>query len=310
LSKKARKQKKKLEAAAETVAAVQAPVDEDGWTTVPTTRPQKLDQKARFGDAKNIVKEEVSVPTDQHGILMGKGGANLAALEQGTDTIINLPAFDKRNGVAASKWVAIRGTPENVARAKKGIADLLEKGFCKYTHPGETDGYVECPIHKRSFVIGPKGAFIDALKHETGAKITMPDRQTEDTTVKLFGERQAVQMAKKYILELITEGYCEVTHPGWEKDEIDFPLHKIGRLMGKKASKLRAMEAATGCRITTPDKNDHDTHGIVVVCGPAEGVIRARMLILQASEDDPEDIILDEVDPEWAAPPHPSFYEW
>lgn len=251
----------------------------------------------------------MGVPVDQHGVIMGKAGANLAALEKGTNTIITLPSFDKREGKAASKWVLIRGSPENIVRAKQGIADLLDKGYCQYTHPDQTDGTVSVPPEKRSNIIGPKGVFIEMLKQFTGAKISMPDRQSDDTEVKLSGDRTAVRLAKKYITEIIKEGFCEVTHPGWVKDEIDFPMHKIGRLMGKKAAKLRYMEQSTGCKITTPDKSD-ELHGTVIVAGPEDGVIRARMLILQASEDDPEDIILEEVDPEWATAPDSSYYEW
>lgn len=162
-------------------------------------------------------------------------------------------------------------------------------------------------------MIGPGGSFIKAIVAETGAQITMPDKEDTETEVKLFGDRGAVHAAKICIRALMKDGFCAITHPGWDKDEVDFPTHKLGRLIGKKAKTIKFIQDSTGCKINTPDKDtpaDMDGNVIVTIAGPEEGRIRARLLILQAQEDDPDDIIIDEVDPDWATLPDPSFYEW
>jgi len=278
---------------------------------VPSTKPVKTDELARFGNDPNIIKQEVSVPVDSHAVIMGPQGSTLAALEKATGTLITLPPMNNKTREATSKWILIKGRAENIEKAKKGIEELVAKGYCRFTHPDQTDSTVTVPVDKRPAVIGPKGKHIQDLVAATGAKITMADKKSNEEEVKLLGDKEAVRRAKKYILELVADGFCEVTHPGWIKDEVDVSMSKIGRLIGKKANKIRAIQDETGTKITTPDKDgSEDGNGKVVIAGPEQGVHKARFRVLEAMQDDPEDVVTDEVDPDWAVAPDDSFFAW
>jgi len=310
-SKKAKKKKNKEEK--EEIKApvvVPAPVEEveEGWINVKTRGAPKQDEVARFGDnIGKIKREEISVPVEHHAVLKGKNGSNLAELEKMTDTIIVVPPAS-----SGSRWIMIKGLPSNVANAKAGIDELITKGYSKYTHPNRTDSIVIVPENKRSSVIGPAGSFIKKLTEKTGCEIEMPDKKSTDDQVKLLGDAAAVRMAKKYIEELVNDGFCEATHPNWKKDVVDdFPVDKIGRLLGAKGGNLKKIQEETGTKIITPARDaDSNEPVTITICGPYEGVIQARLIVLLAKQDDPKDIIEDELDPDWAHLPPTKFYEW
>jgi rRNA processing protein Krr1/Pno1 len=310
-SKKAKKKKNKEEK--EEIKApvvVPAPVEEveEGWINVKTRGAPKQDEVARFGDNLGKIKrEEISVPVEHHAVVKGKNGSNLAELEKMTDTIIVVPPAS-----SGSRWIMIKGLPSNVANAKAGIDELITKGYSKYTHPNRTDSIVIVPENKRSSVIGPAGSFIKKLTEKTGCEIEMPDKKSTDDQVKLLGDAAAVRMAKKYIEELVNDGFCEATHPNWKKDVVDdFPVDKIGRLLGAKGGNLKKIQEETGTKIITPARDaDSNEPVTITICGPYEGVIQARLIVLLAKQDDPKDIIEDELDPDWAHLPPTKFYEW
>merc|ERR1719440_412485 len=115
---------------------------------------------------------------------MGKDRSHLYAIQNQTETLIEIPK--KATG---SKWITIKGTKDGIKRAKKGIDDLITKGFCAYTHPGMTEVRIEVPKRRRGIVIGERGANIVAIEGKTGVKINIPNRDSKESKVSLRGTK-------------------------------------------------------------------------------------------------------------------------
>jgi len=274
------------------------------WEEVGTKR--KPLEKIFENSTEKILKEEVAVAPTLHGRIMGKDRSFLYAIQNQTETLIEIP---KKN--SGSKWISIKGTANGIRRAKKGIDDLVTKGFCAFTHPGITEIRIEVPKNKRGIVIGERGANIVAIEGKTGVKINVPNRDSKETKVGLRGTKSQVKNAKKYIRSLLTNGFSAVTHPGWILDPMDFPTSKLGNLIGTQGATIKAIQRATKVRINIPKKDEGLENTILSLVGPADNIVRARMRILQIIEEaDTEELVIDEEDPEWSSLPDEAIVSW
>lgn len=98
-------------------------------------------------------------------------------------------------------WI-LRGSPENVARAKA----QLERALANAQKPSAT-GYLILPDPRTyRFVIGPGGSQINDIRKKTGTRVNVPRDQTKGEAIEIIGERDGVEQAKDIILELVKNG--------------------------------------------------------------------------------------------------------
>ena len=96
----------------------------------------------------------------------------------------------------------LRGSPENVARAR----ELLEKNL-EEAQRQSTTGYLILPDPRTyRFVIGPGGSQVNSVRDKTGCKINVPRDQTKGEAIEIRGEKEKVEEARDIILELVREG--------------------------------------------------------------------------------------------------------
>ena len=98
-------------------------------------------------------------------------------------------------------WV-LRGTPENVQKAKDMIQRALEQA-----KKNDATGYLILSDPKTyRHVIGPSGSKVNFIRQQSGCRIQVPRDQARDEAIEIVGTQDGVEKAKELILEAIREG--------------------------------------------------------------------------------------------------------
>ncbi|KAK4190943.1 hypothetical protein QBC35DRAFT_376662 [Podospora australis] len=98
-------------------------------------------------------------------------------------------------------WV-IRGSPENIEKAKKAIEVALEQAKKQ-----DATGYLILPDPKTyRFVIGQGGSKVNSIRKQSGCKITVPRDQAKGEAIEVVGSKEGVEKAKELILAAVREG--------------------------------------------------------------------------------------------------------
>ena len=98
-------------------------------------------------------------------------------------------------------WV-LRGSPENVQKAKEMIQKALEQS--KKT---DATGYLVLPDPKTyRHVIGPNGSKVNAIRQQSNCRIQVPRDQARDEAIEIVGTQEGVEKAKDLILAAVREG--------------------------------------------------------------------------------------------------------
>lgn len=98
-------------------------------------------------------------------------------------------------------WV-LRGTPENVQKAKDIIQKALEQA-------GRNDatGYLILPDPKTyRHVIGPSGSKVNSIRQQSNCRIQVPRDQARDEAIEIVGTQEGVEKAKELILAAVRDG--------------------------------------------------------------------------------------------------------
>ncbi|KAH6843103.1 hypothetical protein B0I37DRAFT_437167 [Chaetomium sp. MPI-CAGE-AT-0009] len=98
-------------------------------------------------------------------------------------------------------WV-LRGSPENIEKAKKAIQSALDQANSQ-----NAIGYLVLPDPKTyRFVIGQGGSKVNSIRKQSGCKITVPRDQTQGDAIEVVGTKEGVEKAKELILAAVKEG--------------------------------------------------------------------------------------------------------
>ncbi|KAI1006372.1 Vigilin 1 [Podosphaera aphanis] len=96
----------------------------------------------------------------------------------------------------------LRGSTENIAKAKAFIVALLEQAFQNTT----IGTLILSNPHTYRYVIGPGGSKVNAIRDATGCKITVPREQSRDEAIEIIGTAEGVEEAKDLILQAVKDG--------------------------------------------------------------------------------------------------------
>ncbi|SPO04980.1 related to SCP160 protein [Cephalotrichum gorgonifer] len=97
-------------------------------------------------------------------------------------------------------WV-LRGSAENVEKAKKAIQAALEQAS-----KHDTTGLLVLPDPSTNrFIIGPGGSKVKSIRSQSGCKITVP-RENNGEPIEVVGSKEGVEKAKELILAAVREG--------------------------------------------------------------------------------------------------------
>ncbi|KAL1838701.1 hypothetical protein VTJ49DRAFT_2291 [Mycothermus thermophilus] len=110
-------------------------------------------------------------------------------------------------------WV-LRGSPENVAKAKAAIQTAIEQA-----KQNTATGYLVLPDPKTyRFVIGQGGSKVNAIRKQSGCRITVPRDQSQGEAIEVVGTSEGVEKAKELILAAVREGIAARKERDGERD--------------------------------------------------------------------------------------------
>ena len=100
-------------------------------------------------------------------------------------------------------WI-LRGSPENVAKAHAMLEKAIEHAKSQQS---QSVGYLVLPDPKMyRFIIGQGGSQINAIRKETGCRITVPRDQSPGSAIEIVGSKEGVEQARDIILDVVQGG--------------------------------------------------------------------------------------------------------
>ncbi|KAI4109766.1 MAG: hypothetical protein LQ339_001550 [Xanthoria mediterranea] len=100
-------------------------------------------------------------------------------------------------------WV-LRGARDNISRAQNALQKALEQA---QSQQQLSVGYLVLPDPRTyRFIIGAGGSQINAIRRQTGCKITVPRDQAKGEAIEIVGSRDGIEQAKDIILETVQNG--------------------------------------------------------------------------------------------------------
>ncbi|KAL8715873.1 MAG: hypothetical protein Q9220_000540 [cf. Caloplaca sp. 1 TL-2023] len=100
-------------------------------------------------------------------------------------------------------WV-LHGSPENIAKAQSALQRALEQAK---NQQQSCTGYLVLPDPKTyRFVIGQGGSQINAIRRQTGCRISVPKDQAKGEAIEIVGSKDGIEQAKDIILETVQRG--------------------------------------------------------------------------------------------------------
>jgi rRNA processing protein Krr1/Pno1 len=264
--------------------------------------------QAIIAERETQIVETIDVPTEKHRSLIGRQGETRKELERKFNVSIEIPRQgDGKTGVTIS------GQPKDVAKAKEHIQGLVK---------GEEGETVQIPKNLHH-AISDNGQFFRKLKkdhqvtvdhagHKLPPKPTAPsstrssggalplitdDQDTSADTHSwhvvslpdsnldgeipwiLRGAPDNVSKAKDSLTAAIEQA-SKMTNTGY----LALPDPRTYRyVIGQGGSKVNSIRKQTGCKINVP--RDQARGEAIEICGSANGVERAKELILQAVKE-------------------------
>ena len=205
----------------------------------------------------NETTESVTWGSDAMKAVIGRGGANIRAVEEVTGVRIDAD-------VDAGTLVIV-GPSHQVSAALT---------MCHNAAFGEVQDILELGSRNAvNLVYGPNFATIRSLQDSTGCKL---DIARGSTVLKLAGSSEAVAEATSRIRALLE------SNRGFE---MIIENSKVGAVYGKSGETLRSIQERTG---TLVDVSRGPTHATVSVMGTVEASARARNMLQRAIDGEVE----------------------
>jgi far upstream element-binding protein len=198
------------------------------------------------------VVEEVEVHSDMTGLLIGKGGEKIRAIERKTGATVNVGRSKGKSSDEAVK-VRIRGTRKEVAAATDEIG-FLTAGL-------DAEDMV-VPSEQVRALIGKKGENIRQIQRESGAQLDV-DRDTQGL-VHIRGPVEAVAKAKDLIADFLKTNHLE---------KVSVPMEVAPFIIGKGGANVRHIEASSGAKVQVQGE------GMVLIRGDFEKVQKAKAAV-------------------------------
>jgi len=294
-------------------AAVEAPKEEvleEGWE-LPNPRKTKSKSGSSKGGAEKKVKEptsaiEIQVPVKLHGQIIGKEGAFLKLIEKKSGGAkITMP---KKSG--GGLGVTVTGPTTAVKEAERIIKEIIDKGYSSVTHPEMTNNEIDLQNPKLiGRIAGPNGSYIKKIQEKTNVRVNFPDKDSKGSVLTLLGKQSDIMNAKIAINDLLNQGFCEITHPNWIAEEVDFPSEFLGKLIGEHGAKIKSLSTQYGVKIDTPKKED-GKQDVIVIKGLREKIEKAKEAIadILVVNNEPDEPPVPEPDDPWQQSPEEA--EW
>ncbi|KAG7398021.1 Splicing factor 1 [Phytophthora boehmeriae] len=173
------------------------------------------DRMARYGginpDGTDSV--ELLVPNERVGLIIGRGGCTIKAIQQRTGTSVTIPQTPDPNH-PEMRLITIRGTMEAKEAAKFEIQSMISEDPSQRHGYGMTAGqtiYMQVPNDRVGVIIGKRGETIKGIQDRHAVRIQIPQVADPGSnppvrTISIQGPAQNLTGAKEEVDTVILQG--------------------------------------------------------------------------------------------------------
>lgn len=172
------------------------------------------DRMARYGginpDGTDSV--EILVPNERVGLIIGRGGCTIKAIQQRTGTSVTIPQTPDPNN-PEMRLITIRGTAEAKEAARFEIQSLVseEPGRHGYGATAGSTIYMQVPDDRVGVIIGKRGETIKGIQDRHAVRIQIPQVADPGSnppvrTISIQGPTQSLTVAKEEVDMVILQG--------------------------------------------------------------------------------------------------------
>eukprot|EP00949_MAST-11_sp_MAST-11-sp1_P001466 g1466.t1 len=268
--------------------------EDDGWVVQKNKKSsknrKKKNHKKSTSNSSDSEDDSVkySIPASKIGQIIGPGGSNLRAIQDGSGCTITLP---RRAGGAPSdkqsSTSVITLAGGNVGAARAAIADIIRTGSCVYTRSADYTE-VKVSVHPQYFsdIIGQEGRVIRKIRDACEVQINMPSRSSGTNAsqkITINGPAAGVRKARELLVQITKVYHTEVTHPGLVHAEMSAPKEALPMIIGKNGMNVRHLQNDLGVRVHIP--NEFSVNKNVVIVGTQASVANASRQLAKIIAD-------------------------
>uniref|UniRef100_A0A8C9WS62 High density lipoprotein binding protein b n=1 Tax=Scleropages formosus TaxID=113540 RepID=A0A8C9WS62_SCLFO len=205
------------------VSVEMPPLDSDSETIILRGEPDKLGSALTqvYAKAKSVTVVEVMAPAWLHRFIIGKKGQNIGRITQ------QLPKVHIEFTDGEEK-ISLEGPTEEVEQAQAQIQEIIKDLLVKMDY---TEVNIEQRFHRH--LIGKNGANINRIKEQYKVSVRIPQDTERSGLVRIEGDPQGVQLARKELMEMAQRMENERT-----KDLIvEQKFHRT--IIGQKGEKIK-----------------------------------------------------------------------
>ncbi|KAF9125044.1 hypothetical protein BGW39_007719 [Mortierella sp. 14UC] len=289
---------------------------DSGRDSGPMHRPGLGSQVSHYAPPmrnEHTVQEEMGVPGNLVGLIIGRGGENLKRIERETGCKVQFSQDGGPND--RERFVNIVGQPAGIADARRQIQEIITSSQTG-ERPGGYGGFggggnygmggggdygrggnsstIQIPSTKVGLVIGRRGETIRDLQDRSGARIavtpTPQDQDSPSRTVTITGDDNAIERAKSLIEEIVNDmaprgafgggGGFQNTPPV----TMTVPQESIGLVIGRGGETVKQLQIQSRAKIQVQQVDPSvpaPAERTINLFGPPEAVEYAKQLIME-----------------------------
>ncbi|KAF9339404.1 hypothetical protein BGZ91_006040 [Linnemannia elongata] len=288
---------------------------DSGRDSGPMHRPGLGSQVSHYAPPmrnEHQVQEEMGVPGNLVGLIIGRGGENLKRIERETGCKVQFSQDGNPND--RERFVNIVGQPAGIADARRQIQEIITSsqtgerpgGYGGFGGGGNYgmgggDGYgrggssstIQIPSTKVGLVIGRRGETIRDLQDRSGARIavtpTPQDHNSPSRTVTITGDDSAIERAKTFIDEIVNDMAPRGAYGGGGFQNtppvtMTVPQESIGLVIGRGGETVKQLQIQSRAKIQVQQVDPSEpapAERTINLFGPPEAVEYAKQLIME-----------------------------
>ncbi|KAK3846604.1 MAG: hypothetical protein J3R72DRAFT_433106 [Linnemannia gamsii] len=297
---------------------------DSGRDSAPMHRPGLGSQISHYAPPmrnEHSVQEEMGVPGNLVGLIIGRGGENLKRIERETGCKVQFSQDGGPND--RERFVNIVGQPAGIADARRQIQEIITSsqtgerpgGYGGFSGGGGGGGggnygmgggdsygrggnssTIQIPSTKVGLVIGRRGETIRDLQDRSGARIavtpTPEDQHSPSRTVTITGDDNAIERAKALIEEIVNDmaprgAYGGAGGGGFQNTPpvtMTVPQESIGLVIGRGGETVKQLQIQSRAKIQVQQVDPSvpaPAERTINLFGPPEAVEYAKQLIME-----------------------------
>ncbi|CAL8327176.1 unnamed protein product [Lota lota] len=199
------------------------PLDSVSETIILRGEPDQLGPALTqvYAKAKSVMVVEVTAPAWLHRFIIGKKGQNIGRITQQLPRVhIEFTDGEER--------ISLEGPTEEVEQAQSQIQEIIKDLLVRMDY---TEVVIEQRFHRH--LIGKNGTNINRIKEQYKVSVRIPQDSEHSGLVRIEGDPQGVQMARRELLEMVQRMENERT----KELMVEQKYHRT--IIGQKGEKIK-----------------------------------------------------------------------